>query len=64
MAVLIIVSIYLCRRWSFIGGLSVLLLSVFFLVKTGGKTVLGLMPIIVATGWFIVRAGPGGVIWS
>lgn len=55
MAVLIIVSIYLCRRWSFIGGLSVLLLSVFFLVKTGGKTVLGLMPIIVATGWFIVR---------
>ncbi|WP_332305111.1 Wzy-type polysaccharide biosynthesis protein UppW [Rhizobium sp. GR12] len=55
MAVLIIVAIYLSRRWSFIGGLLVLLLSLFFLVKSGGKTVLGLMPIVIATGWFIVR---------
>ncbi|MFJ1309620.1 Wzy-type polysaccharide biosynthesis protein UppW [Agrobacterium sp. P15N1-A] len=54
MAVLIIVAIYLCRRWSFIGGLLVLLLSLFFLIKSGGKTVLGLVPIIIATGWFIV----------
>ncbi|MBW9071799.1 Wzy-type polysaccharide biosynthesis protein UppW [Agrobacterium deltaense] len=55
MAVLIIVGIYLCKRWSFIGGLSVLLLSLVFLVKSGGKTALGLMPIIIATGWFILR---------
>ncbi|MCZ7938940.1 Wzy-type polysaccharide biosynthesis protein UppW [Agrobacterium salinitolerans] len=55
MAVLIIVGIYLCKRWSFIGGLSVLLLSLLFLVKSGGKTALGLMPIIIATGWFILR---------
>nr|WP_295983220.1 Wzy-type polysaccharide biosynthesis protein UppW [uncultured Agrobacterium sp.] len=55
MSVLIIVGIYLCRRWSFIGGLTVLLLSLIFLVKSGGKTALGLMPIIIATGWFIVR---------
>lgn len=54
MAVLIIVAIYLCKRWSFIGGLLVLLLSMFFLIKSGGKTVLGLVPIIIATGWFIV----------
>lgn len=55
MAVLIIVGIYLCKRWSFIGGLSVLLLSLVFLVKSGGKTALGLMPIIIAAGWFILR---------
>ncbi|UXT97753.1 Wzy-type polysaccharide biosynthesis protein UppW [Agrobacterium tumefaciens] len=55
MAVLIIVGIYLSKRWSFIGGLSVLLLSLVFLVKSGGKTALGLMPIIIATGWFILR---------
>lgn len=55
MAVLIILAIYLCRRWSFIGGLLVLLLSLIFLVKSGGKTVLGLMPIVVSAGWFIVR---------
>ncbi|MFB7145789.1 Wzy-type polysaccharide biosynthesis protein UppW [Agrobacterium deltaense] len=55
MAVLIIVGIYLCKRWSFIGGLSVLLLSLVFLVKSGGKTALGLMPIIIAAGWLILR---------
>lgn len=55
MAVLIIVGIYLSKRWSFIGGLSVLFLSLVFLVKSGGKTALGLMPIIIATGWFILR---------
>ncbi|MFK3779987.1 Wzy-type polysaccharide biosynthesis protein UppW [Agrobacterium sp. NPDC089420] len=55
MAVLIIVGIYLCKRWSFIGGLSVTLLSLVFLVRSGGKTALGLMPIILATGWFILR---------
>lgn len=55
MTVLIIVAIYLCKRWSFIGGLAVLLLSLVFLVKSGGKTALGLLPIIIATGWFIVR---------
>ncbi|WP_421418010.1 Wzy-type polysaccharide biosynthesis protein UppW [Agrobacterium tumefaciens] len=54
MAVLMIVGIYLCKRWSLIGGLAVLLLSLIFLVKSGGKTALGLMPIIIATGWFIV----------
>ncbi|WP_236776572.1 Wzy-type polysaccharide biosynthesis protein UppW [Agrobacterium tumefaciens] len=55
MSVLIIVAIYLYKRWSFFGGLVVLFLSLIFLVKSGGKTALGLMPIIVATGWFIVR---------
>ncbi|TRB01595.1 O-antigen ligase family protein [Rhizobium rhizogenes] len=55
MSVLIIVGIYLCRRWSFFGGMVVLLLSLIFLVKSGGKTALGLMPIIIGTGWFIVR---------
>ncbi|TZG36224.1 O-antigen ligase family protein [Agrobacterium sp. B1(2019)] len=55
MAVLIIAAIYLCRRWSFVGGLLVLLLSLFFLIKSGGKTVLGLMPIVAAAGWFIVH---------
>lgn len=55
MAVLIIVGIYLSRRWSFAGGMAVILLSLFFLVKSGGKTALGLMPIIIASGWFILR---------
>jgi O-antigen ligase len=32
-----------------------LLLSLVFLVKSGGKTALGLLPIIIATGWFILR---------
>lgn len=55
MTVLIIVAIYLCKRWSFVGGLAMLLLSLVFLVKSGGKTALGLLPIIIATGWFILR---------
>lgn len=55
MSVLIIIGIYLCKRWSFFGGLMVLILSLIFLVKSGGKTALGLMPIIIGTGWFIVR---------
>lgn len=54
MAVLIIAAIYLAKRWSFIGGVVMLILSMIFLVKSGGKTVLGLVPIIVGTGWFIV----------
>ncbi len=54
MAVLIIAAIYLSKRWSFIGGVVMLILSMIFLVKSGGKTVLGLVPIIVGTGWFIV----------
>ena len=55
MTVLIIVAIYLCKRWSFVGGMALLLLSLVFLVKSGGKTALGLLPIIIATGWFIMR---------
>lgn len=54
MAVLIIFAIYLCRRWSFIGGLLVLILSMFFLIKSGGKTAIGLVPIATLTSWFIV----------
>lgn len=53
MAVLIIVCLYLCRRWSFAGGL--IILSLVFLLKSGGKTALGLMPIVLAASWFIVR---------
>ncbi|MFK0384211.1 O-antigen ligase family protein [Agrobacterium sp. NPDC090273] len=55
MSILIIVGVYLCKKWSFVGGLAVFLLSLVFLVKSGGKTALGLMPIIFSVGWFILR---------
>lgn len=55
MAILIIAGVYLCRKWSLLGGLAIFVLSLVFLVKSGGKTALGLMPIIFSVCWFILR---------
>lgn len=55
MGLLIFVSIYLCRRWSLGAGIVMLLLCSLFLLKSGGKTVLGLTPPVLVMSWAIVH---------
>lgn len=55
MALLVMVGLYLCKRWSTIGGSLILLGSAIFLWKSGGKTALGLIPLVLLVGWFIVQ---------
>jgi O-antigen ligase len=58
MVVLVCAGLYVANTRSKLLGWSLAVLATFFLVQTGGKTSLGMLPFTLLVAWIIERSGP------
>lgn len=56
MAILVFMSLYIAARFSRLLGWFLAVLALVFLVKTNGKSALGLLPVAFALAWLMTRA--------
>lgn len=56
MVILVFMSLYISARFSRLLGWALAILALVFLIKTNGKSALGLLPLALVLGWLIIRA--------
>lgn len=55
MALIVIIGLYLVQSWSRVLGWTIVAASLFFLIMTGGKTALAILPVSIVLAWAMER---------